>query len=85
MLKHICATTLTLGFLVSSADAQLVTRKDLTADLAVTMAQAAISTCKAQGHNVSATVVGRAGEVIVTRADNEGATLTHRETSNRSS
>ena len=43
MLKHICATTLTLGFLVSSADAQLVTRKDLTADLAVTMAQAAIS------------------------------------------
>ena len=65
MLKHICATTLTLGFLVSSADAQLVTRKDLTADLDVTMAQAAISACKAQGHNVSATIVGRAGEVIV--------------------
>src|SRR5262245_33653234 len=59
MLKHICATTLTLGLLLSSADAQLVTRKDLTADLAVTMAQAAISACKAQGHNVSATIVGR--------------------------
>ena len=73
MLKHICATTLTLGFLVSSADAQLVTRKDLTADLAVTMAQAAISACKAQGHNVSATVVGRAGEVIVQiRGDGAG-------------
>jgi len=73
MLKHICATTLTLGFLVSSADAQLVTRKDLTADLAVTMAQAAISACKAQGHNVSATIVGRAGEVIVQiRGDGAG-------------
>jgi len=73
MLKHICATTLTLGLLLSSADAQLVTRKDLTADLAVTMAQAAISACKAQGHNVSATVVGRAGEVIVQiRGDGAG-------------
>src|SRR5262245_56895971 len=73
MRKHICATTLTLGFLVSSADAQLVTRKDLTADLAVTMAQAAISACKAQGYNVSATIVGRAGEVIVQiRGDGAG-------------
>jgi uncharacterized protein GlcG (DUF336 family) len=73
MLKHICATTLTLGFLVSSADAQLVTRKDLTADLAVTMAQTAISACKAQGYNVSATIVGRAGEVIVQiRGDGAG-------------
>ena len=55
MLKFICATTLMLGSLVSSAHAQLVTHKDLTANLAVTMAQAAINACKAQGHNVSAT------------------------------
>ena len=61
-----------VSFLLWSADAQLVTRKDLTADLAVTMAPA-ISACKAQGRNVSATIVGRAGEVIVQiRGDGAG-------------
>ena len=73
MLKFICATTLMLGSLVSSAHAQLVTHKDLTANLAVTMAQAAINAFKAHGHNVSATIVGRSGEVIVQiRGDGAG-------------
>ncbi|MBV9260684.1 MAG: heme-binding protein [Pseudolabrys sp.] len=59
--------------LAQPAAAELLTHKDLTADMAVTMAQTAVNTCKAQGQNVSATVVGRAGEVIVQiRGDGAG-------------
>jgi uncharacterized protein GlcG (DUF336 family) len=53
------------------AGAQLLDHKDLTAALAVTIAQTAIETCKANGYAVSATVVGRAGEIIAqVRGDN---------------
>ena len=55
------------------AQAELVTHKDLTVDMAVAAAQAAIAACKAQNQNVSATVVGRAGEIIASlRGDNSG-------------
>ncbi|MDR3422384.1 MAG: heme-binding protein [Xanthobacteraceae bacterium] len=53
------------------ADAQLLDHKDLTASIAMTIAQTAIETCKANGYAVSATVVGRNGEIIVqVRGDN---------------
>ncbi|MGA3310876.1 MAG: heme-binding protein [Xanthobacteraceae bacterium] len=53
------------------AGAQLLDHKDLTAAIAVTIAQTAIETCKANGYAVSATVVGRAGEIIAqVRGDN---------------
>ena len=56
-----------------SADAQLVNTKDLSVDMAVTIAQTAVQTCKAQGYNVSAHVLGRAGEVLVAmRGDDTG-------------
>jgi uncharacterized protein GlcG (DUF336 family) len=56
---------------VAPARAQLLEHKDLTASIAVTIAQTAIETCKANGYAVSATVVGRNGEVIVqVRGDN---------------
>src|SRR5262249_39363974 len=59
--------------LAQPAAAELLTHKDLTADTAVTMEQTAVNTGKAQGQNVSATVVGRAGEVIVQiRGDGAG-------------
>jgi uncharacterized protein GlcG (DUF336 family) len=51
--------------LASSASAQLLAHKDLPADLAVTIAQTAMANCKANGYRVSATVVGRNGEVLV--------------------
>src|SRR5262245_37829395 len=55
------------------ANGQLLARKDLSADIAVTIAQTAIATCKGQGYRVSATVVGRNGEVLVQiRGDNTG-------------
>jgi uncharacterized protein GlcG (DUF336 family) len=60
----ICAVT-------TPAPAQLLEHKDLTAAIAITIAQTAIETCKAQGYAVSATVVGRNGEIIVqVRGDN---------------
>ena len=64
------ASVFACGF-VTSANAQLVTHKDLSLAMAITMAQTAIATCKANGYNVSANVVGRGGEVIVAmRGDN---------------
>jgi uncharacterized protein GlcG (DUF336 family) len=58
---------------VSPAGAQLLEHKDLTASIAITIVQTAIETCKANGYSVSATVVGRNGEIIAqARGDNTG-------------
>ena len=48
-----------------SANAQLLTHKDLSLGMAMTMATTAIETCKAQGYAVSVNVLGRNGEVIL--------------------
>ena len=45
--------------------AQLLSHKDLSISVATTIAVTAIDTCKAQGYNVSAHVLGREGQVIV--------------------
>ena len=59
--------------IAGSANAQLVAHKDISAAMALTMAETAIATCKTNGYNVSANVVGRNGEVIVAmRGDNTG-------------
>ena len=59
--------------LAAPASAQLLTRKDVSANMALTIAQTAIATCTANGYRVSATVVGRNGEVIVqVRGDGTG-------------
>lgn len=53
------------------AGAQLLSHKDLSASIAMTIAQTAIETCKANGYAVSVTVVGRNGETVVqVRGDN---------------
>ncbi len=57
--------------LAAPAGAQLLTHKDLTASIAMTIAQTAIEACTANGYAVSVTVVGRNGEVILqVRGDN---------------
>lgn len=62
-----------IGISVGAANAQLVTHKDLSVTTAVTIAQTAVQTCKAQGYNVSAHVLGRNGEVLVAmRGDDTG-------------
>jgi uncharacterized protein GlcG (DUF336 family) len=61
------------GVLAGSANAQLVTHKDLSLATAATIAQTAVQTCKAQGYQVSAHVLGRSGEVIIAmRGDDTG-------------
>jgi uncharacterized protein GlcG (DUF336 family) len=47
------------------AHAQLLTHKDLSAAMALTIAQTAMTTCTASGYHVSVAVLGRDGEVIV--------------------
>lgn len=59
--------------LAQPASAQLLARKDISAGIAIAIAQTAIETCKTNGFAVSATVVGRNGEVVVqVRGDNTG-------------
>ena len=59
--------------LASPASAQLLQRKDLSAAIALTIAETTIATCKTNGYAVSVTVVGRNGETIVqVRGDNTG-------------
>src|SRR5262245_28007115 len=59
--------------LAAPAHAQLLARKDLSAEIAVTIAQTAMATCKTNGYRVSATIVGRNGEVLVQiRGDDTG-------------
>jgi uncharacterized protein GlcG (DUF336 family) len=53
------------------ASAQLITHKDLSYDIARTMAEGAIADCKARGYGISAVVVDRAGETLIAmRGDN---------------
>jgi uncharacterized protein GlcG (DUF336 family) len=59
-IASMCAFTV-----AAPAGAQLLNHKDLTASIALTIAQTAIETCKTNGYAVSATVVGRNGEIIV--------------------
>ena len=64
------AVALLAGALIQPAGAQLLEHKDISAEMAVTIA---IATCKANGYAVSSTVVGRNGEVIAQiRGDNTG-------------
>jgi len=59
--------------LATPAGAELLARKDLSASTALTIAQTAMATCTANGYRVSATVVGRNGEVLVQiRGDGTG-------------
>src|SRR5262249_19367617 len=68
-----CAAVGLACALVTPASAQLLTRKDVSAAIALTIAQTAIATCTANGYRVSATVVGRNGEVLVQiRGDGTG-------------
>ncbi len=58
------------AFLALPAQAQLLTRRDLSFPMALTIAQAAMESCGSKGYPVSAVVVDRAGEVMVAlRAD----------------
>jgi uncharacterized protein GlcG (DUF336 family) len=65
---------------IPSANAQLLSHKDLSVGVATTIARTAIETCKAQGYNISVNVLGREGQVVVA-ARGEGAGLNTMENS----
>jgi uncharacterized protein GlcG (DUF336 family) len=70
--RHVAGIALAAA-LVTPANAELLARKDLSMETALVIATTAIETCKANGYRVSATVVGRSGEIIVQlRGDNTG-------------
>jgi uncharacterized protein GlcG (DUF336 family) len=59
--------------LAAPAHAQLLSRKDLSAAMAVTIAETTMAACKANGYSVSVAVVGRNGELLVhVRGDGTG-------------
>ena len=61
-----CATAL-------PAQAQLIERKDLSLEIAKTIAETALESCRAKGYAVSVVVVDRGGNTIVSlRGDNAG-------------
>ena len=69
---HLAVAAL-LASLATPAHAELLARKHLSMETALTIATTAIETCKGHGYRVSATVVGRNGEIIVQlRGDNTG-------------
>jgi len=53
------------GALASSANAQLLNEKSLSAAMAMTIAQTALEACTKQGYHVSVHVVGRNGETLL--------------------
>jgi uncharacterized protein GlcG (DUF336 family) len=61
------------GLIAAPAPAQLLTHKDLSLAMAMTIAQTAMEKCTAQGYGVSVVVVDRAGDTIVAlRGDTAG-------------
>src|SRR5215469_7174749 len=59
--------------LAMPASAQLLAHKDLSLATALTIATTAIETCKGQGYRMSATILGREGQVIAQlRGDDTG-------------
>jgi uncharacterized protein GlcG (DUF336 family) len=74
MNKHAFASVLAALAMAGTAQAQAVrTERNISLDLSTQIASAAVAACSAAGHNVTATVVDRAGIVrAMHRADNAG-------------
>src|SRR3954466_13530223 len=72
-LSRVTVATAAACALGAPVSAQTVANKDISAAAAVTIATTAMADCQAKGYKVSATVVGRVGEVIVQiRGDGTG-------------
>jgi uncharacterized protein GlcG (DUF336 family) len=66
-------TALSLALLALPAHAQLITHRDLSYPMALTIATAALDACKARGYPVSVVVVDRGGDTMVAlKADGAG-------------
>jgi uncharacterized protein GlcG (DUF336 family) len=73
-MKRIILAAIAALAMTSASSAQLLQEKNMPLDIAVSIAQEAVAACSAQGYNVSAAVVDRAGVLrALLRADNAGA------------
>jgi len=73
VLSYRCGAIALACAVATPASAQLLTRKDVSAAMALTIAQTAMAACAANGYRVSATVVGHNGEVLIQiRGDGTG-------------
>jgi uncharacterized protein GlcG (DUF336 family) len=67
----VSALTAAIAVLSVPAEAQLLSRRDLSYPIAKTIAETAIESCGSHGYAVSAVVVDRAGDTLIAmRADN---------------
>jgi len=64
-MKQYAAAIALAGLIAVPAEAQVLTHKDLSLALAMTIAQGAMEKCTAQGYGISVVVVDRAGDTIV--------------------
>jgi uncharacterized protein GlcG (DUF336 family) len=64
MIHHLTLIAAAMAIAVP-AQAQLITHKDLSAAMALAIAETAMATCTANGYHVSVTVLGRNAEPIV--------------------
>ena len=71
-MKCLAAVMLT-GSLSSGADAQLLVHKDLSYEIAKTIAEGAIAECRKRGYNTSVVVVDRAGETLIAMRYNDAS------------
>ena len=72
-LKIIGGAVAVFALQAAAANAQLLTEKRISSGMALTIAQTAIETCKANGYSVSVTIVGRLSEVLLqVRGDTAG-------------
>jgi uncharacterized protein GlcG (DUF336 family) len=62
---HCLATIGAALAIAPPARAELITHKDLSAAMALTIAETALTTCTASGYHVSVAVLGRTAEIIV--------------------
>ena len=69
-LKTILAATIFASVVPFTGDAQVLTERNISLQLALSVAQAAMAACKADGYDVSVAVVDRAGDLkVMLRAD----------------
>lgn len=73
-MKRILLAATAAAVLTSVASAQVLEEKNISMELASTIAREAVAACSAEGYNVSAAVVDRAGVLrALLRADNAGS------------
>jgi uncharacterized protein GlcG (DUF336 family) len=73
MIRHVLVTTAAFAFMSTASAADVLQEKNISSVMATSMAQAAVAACAADGYNVTASVVDRAGVVrALVRADNAG-------------